>query len=229
MDNVLLGWAPGIDQIIFPNNIGILAGVGTQRLSLIIQVHYNNLLGTSGFIDNSGIRIFYTTKLRENSVTTLMSGSFVYLFYPDGGLPPGENAFYSTAACVVSSTTPMTGFAVLNHAYLLGFQIWSDLFRFNPSTGNVDKIAELGRDDAYSFNTQHFSTLNNIQMQPEDVISTACVYNSSMATALGGYSSFQEMCLAFILAYPDAGSCGLPRTHRRTSALHLVRFNWIRW
>lgn len=122
---------------------------------IMVEIHYNNELLSSGFIDNSGIRITYTDKLRKFDAGIIELG----LIYSDvNSIPPRQAAFPLTGHCVADCTNkfPAEGiniFASQLHAHLTGRKLFTSHYRNNV------KIGEINRDNHYSPHWQHIQKL----------------------------------------------------------------------
>lgn len=124
---------------------------------IMVEIHYNNELESPGYIDNSGIRIYYTDKLRSYDAGIIELG----LIYSDANsIPPQQQSFSMTGHCVADCTAkfPPEGiniFASQLHAHLTGRKLFTSHYRNNV------KIGEINRDDHYSPHWQHVQILKN--------------------------------------------------------------------
>jgi Copper type II ascorbate-dependent monooxygenase, N-terminal domain/DOMON domain len=67
------GWAPGDVPLNLPSHIGTpLGSKGFQSFQL--EIHYDNPEGTPNMIDDSGIRLFFTSKKRQYDLGSFMTG-----------------------------------------------------------------------------------------------------------------------------------------------------------
>lgn len=67
------------------------------------------------------------------------------------------------------------------------------------------------QDDHYDYNYQQSRTLSHeVNILPGDGLVTECIYSTKTRKkpTLGGYSTREEMCLAFILHYPKTKLAG---------------------
>merc|ERR1712086_733769 len=79
--SMMITWSRGQSKtLFFPNNIGMLLadeseragrGLGIRPKSFRLEAHYENPKRIKGLKDSSGIRLHYTTKLREVTAGTL--------------------------------------------------------------------------------------------------------------------------------------------------------------
>lgn len=198
--DVLFGWLPGLPPVVTPRTAGFRSG-----RTLLLQAHYNNPSREKGVVDTSGVRIHFTTRPRAFNMGMLWTGGVVSLFVPDHVMPAGRAAFFDTRACFVSTASAVTVVASTAHAHKTGRRVWSELFRLSGDNATVERIAELGRNDAYDFESQQAVPLNNIQLRDGDLISTTCVYDSTARNSgtVGGHGTDDEMCLNWLTVYPS--------------------------
>ena len=189
------GWAPGIEEWTLPEDVGFPSGEdGT--VDLMLQIHYNNPLAQS-FHDTSGVDVLYTETLREHDAGVLTIGDIENL-----DIPPGNPAYEHVATCTSNQTTlllpePITVFAAWLHAHEIGAEIWTDHFR------GGSMIGEIGHDDPYHFDGQHFRPVDAV-IEQGDELRTHCIFDSSDRTepTRGGYGTVDEMCVNFLFYYP---------------------------
>ena len=72
--SMCLVWAPGENSFSLPNNVGALYMDASGFNSIILEIHYNNPNLVPDIVDNSGVRFYYTTKLRENNLRVYQYG-----------------------------------------------------------------------------------------------------------------------------------------------------------
>ena len=207
---LLFVWANGQLAAATPAAAAFMAGAGTSISSLLLQLHYNNP-NAQTVTDTSGVVLYWTTARRANSAMVLWSGGLTDLFAADGQAPVGQAAYYDTNACLLTTPVPLTVTSVLMlHAHMAGRAAVAEVFRFNASTSLIDKVYELARDDAWSFNNQHAYPLSGpVTLLDGDIISTTCVYNTTALTQplRGGVASLDEMCVSYTAVYPSGASC----------------------
>lgn len=222
-------WAPGTGNFSLPPHVGLRVGKGTNKRGFQLNVHYDNPLLLAGERDASGVRLHMTPTLREEEVGVLWTGSIVGV----GLIPPGETDVFSASICqmqIDEEQAPggVNVFAYLPHMHYLGRRMWSDhlvdpLFR-NGSSGYItdleelQKIEELSRDDAWSFDLQKYGRMTARKLRDGDYIATTCVFDSTDRDGYttGGISSFDEMCINYFYYYPATATdpnlyCSGPR------------------
>ncbi|XP_054712573.1 DBH-like monooxygenase protein 1 isoform X2 [Uloborus diversus] len=200
-DGVFLAWGVGGGDTVLPEHVGIPLEPSPSSY-FMLEIHYDNPQLKSGIKDSSGLRLYYTPKLREFDAGALMLGTTVNQRLI---IPPGQKEYtiagHSTPDCL-SSVMPKKGIKVLGvflHAHLLGRRLKVRHFRNNV------ELAPLADDSNYDFNYQayhHYS--KEITVLPDDQITVECTYDSTKRneTTFGGLSTQEEMCLAFLLHYP---------------------------
>lgn len=65
----ILLWAIGVNPIVSPDNVGApyMDKEGGFN-SLMLEIHYNNPDRRVNVVDNTGVRFYFTTKLRPNNM-----------------------------------------------------------------------------------------------------------------------------------------------------------------
>jgi hypothetical protein len=200
---MLGGTTVGKEKSVLPKNVGLDWGVAYTRI-VMIQIHYHNPEKKS-FKDNSGLRIFYTDKLRKYKMGVAITGKDEY--DPEFLLPSGNQNKTITDVCYANCTNrlPPEGFKIFG-ALLHGHQILKRIrLEIKFKNGTIDD--RTFRDDSYSFNNQYMKYLPDdkpIVLKPGDIIKTICEYDTSKKneTVKGGPGSDDEMCLSFIYYYP---------------------------
>lgn len=195
----MIAWAPGGALVNYPREAGFPIGTGVNAIKYFaLQVHYNNVDNDVGKLDNSGMRLGYTSKLRANDLGVLTLGT-------TGINIPPRTANFSTdlnacpSTCTNQFPTDLTVVGWGYHMHGLGRQISTRIVRNGVEVPNVVK-------KFYDYNYQG-------SMQPHpmtrkiargDTLLTRCVYDStsrSNATRFGE-STQDEMCFNFVLYYP---------------------------
>jgi hypothetical protein len=197
--DLIWAWAPGADLYTYPEEAGILVGDQAEgRVTLRIQVHYNNPLGTAGQVDSSGLDVYMTPNLREFN-----AGTAVFADVAGISIPPGDPAFEWIAECSSGETNamlsgPITVFGSSMHAHDIGSVLWTEVFR------DGEFLLELNRDDPFDFANQTYKPIDNVVLQPGDALINHCIYDSSdrEQTTNGGPATSDEMCWNTIVFYP---------------------------
>ncbi|OWF40135.1 DBH-like monooxygenase protein 1 [Mizuhopecten yessoensis] len=198
----IIAWAIGGEAFYFPPSAGYSLGTDADPDFLVMQTHYDNPLGRSDIVDSSGFRITITPTLRLHDSALLTIGIGVT---PMQIIPPLELDFVSQGYCpaeLLGKGLPQEGinaFAILQHSHLLGKEIMTRLYR------NGSELEPLAVDRHYDFDYQDMRYLSRERkIYPDDKIEVKCVYDSSnrQGLTLGGFSTHEEMCEAFIMYYP---------------------------
>lgn len=89
--HTLYAWAPGANGLVTPEDVGFRLGEGGYQ-SFALQMHYDNPDGEEGFVDDSGMRVYYTEELRDMDAGVILLGDpFIQL---DGEqLPVGKSRY----------------------------------------------------------------------------------------------------------------------------------------
>jgi len=195
---MIWAWAPGIEPLILPQDVGFLAGVGPNSIKgLKLETHYNNPNLDTGKFDSSGIRIYYTSILRSIDAGVLQVGDSVVT--QNVPIPSGNG--YSTyeydcpAECTNKWNYLIQLFSSMLHMHGVGAQIWSTQWR------NDVKVRDINRIEYWDFKFQQQTTIN-ITLEPGDRISLNCVYKQQSSPVNFGIASSSEMCMHYISYYP---------------------------
>ncbi|XP_078363554.1 DBH-like monooxygenase protein 1 [Oculina patagonica] len=205
--SIVASWAVGGEAFYYPSHAGFPLGTSDTAKNFLLEMHYDNPENVAGRNDSSGIRIYYTDKLRKYDTGVISVGVKVGPWHI---IPPKQKDWmsvgYCTAKCTESimKSTPLPGgginvFAALLHTHLAGRAIWTKHVR------NGKEVPEIARDNNYDFNFQDNQVLRKeINIQPGDQLIHYCKYNSMDRTKLikGGISTRDEMCLDFMFYYP---------------------------
>ncbi|CAF1262071.1 unnamed protein product [Rotaria sordida] len=154
---------------------GIIGGPKTSQF-LVLEVHFNNPYFKKSIIDQSGIRIYYTTKLRKYDAGIIEVG---LEYNPKNSIPPGSTAFRVFGYCDSECTQ-------------IGL----------PSKNG--RIITLNIDRHYSSHFQEIRfLLKLIKIEQDDTIIHTCIYNTEIRTnvTFGGYSINDEMCINYMHYY----------------------------
>jgi len=195
----LWAWAPGIEPNILPPQAGFrISFVNPDGLKMFhLQTHYDNPALVTGTVDNSGVRIYYTTTLRQYDAGVLELGdpsvSYQHPIPQGTGITKIE---YSCPYDCTASWPPLNVFGVFLHMHSWGSQIWGSHWR-----GTV-QLNETGRVDFWDFAFQQQRHVN-FSIYPGDRINTHCWYKQNPAGEVAfGLASQAEMCIQYLQYYP---------------------------
>ncbi|XP_021962814.1 DBH-like monooxygenase protein 1 [Folsomia candida] len=198
----LFVWVAGGEGEMFPQHVGSPLGEPHGGATyFMMEVHYDNPT-RKVFHDKSGVRIFYTDKLRENDGSVMLMG---YRITPFLLLPPKQPNFVMHGICSSECTEqalPPTGIKVINT--LLHGHLSMRKLRLRHFRGGKE-LPLIAKDDYYDFNYQQSRTLQEeITVLPGDELITECEYETTQNNrmVLGGLSTTQEMCQTFFIYYP---------------------------
>ncbi|XP_047468421.1 uncharacterized protein LOC125024667 [Penaeus chinensis] len=198
----LVAWAIGGDGELMPENVGLPIGEEHGGATyFMMEIHYDNPDKKAGVVDGSGIRVFYTEKLREHDAGIMMIGHMVT---PLQIVPPNEK-WLSIGTCDSGCTDkelPEGGIKIFQgvlHAHLLGREITVRHIR-----DGKELPTEL-KDSSYDFNYQQVRKLKDeMTILRGDTLITECQYDATMRNVptFGGFGTEEEMCLVFLTYYP---------------------------
>ncbi|XP_055979929.1 putative DBH-like monooxygenase protein 2 [Sorex fumeus] len=211
---VVVGWAVGGTSYQFPDDVGISIGTPMDPQWIRLEIHYSNfhnLLSAPGIYDSSGIRVYYTARLRKYDMGVLQLGFYTF---PIHFLPPGAESFMSYGLCKTEKFVEMNGgsipdiqvYGYLLHTHLAGRSLQAVQYR------NGTQYRTICKDDAYDFNLQETRDLpHRVEIKPGDELLVQCHYQTLDRDSLtfGGPSTINEMCLIFLFYYPrnNISSC----------------------
>ncbi|XP_042233945.1 DBH-like monooxygenase protein 1 isoform X2 [Homarus americanus] len=204
----IVAWGIGSEGEMYPEHVGVPLGEEHGGATyFMLEIHYDNPNLRTGVVDSSGVRILYTQKLRQYDAGILTLGHTVS---PTHIIPPAQNwntVAHCTAACT-EKTLPDTGIKVFQgflHAHLLGSSISIQQIR------NGYELPTVIKDMNYDFNYQQARVLKKeMEILPGDSLIVNCGYNSTRRKmpTFGGFSTEEEMCLAFLTYYPRVNLSG---------------------
>ncbi|CAF0755135.1 unnamed protein product [Rotaria sordida] len=215
---VIGAWALGATNFTYPDEAGGLIGEPRKSSYVILEVHFNNQYLKKGIVDQSGIRIYYTSTLRKYDAGIMEVG---LEYNAKNSIPPQTNKFrisgYCTGECT-EVTLPKDGitvFASQLHTHLNGIQTFTRIIKTNG------EIITLNIDRHYSPHFQEIRLLPEpILIKPGDMILHTCIYNTQIRTNMtfGGYGITDEMCVNYMHYYPRT-NLELCKTSVRDDAL----------
>ncbi|XP_070581118.1 DBH-like monooxygenase protein 1 homolog [Ptychodera flava] len=208
-ETIIMGWAIGGGPLYFPEKAGLPFG-GDEELSFVmLETHYDNPEYKDTFRDSSGVRVWYTSNLREHDVNMITLGGTVT---PAIVIPPKADRFtlstYCSSECSKKgltdsnmNETELHVFGSLLHSHLAGRAI-----RVRHIRDGVE-LPMLAQDEHYDFNYQEFVHFKEeVTVRPGDSFVVECDYETKDRETItyGGAGTYEEMCLAFFYAYPQS-------------------------
>uniref|UniRef100_A0A8C9D4T2 DOMON domain-containing protein n=1 Tax=Panthera leo TaxID=9689 RepID=A0A8C9D4T2_PANLE len=195
----------------FPDDVGVSIGTPLDPQWIRLEIHYSNFHNVPGVYDSSGIRLYYTAKLRKYDMGVLQLGFFTF---PIHFIPPGAESFLSYGLCKTEKFEEMNGVPVpdiqvygyLLHTHLAGRALQAVQYR------NGTQLRIICKDDLYDFNLQETRDLPyRMEIKQGDELLVECHYQTLDRDSLtfGGPSTINEMCLIFLFYYPrnNISSC----------------------
>jgi hypothetical protein len=187
---LLTGWAPGGKDLALPPDVGL--ELPTSGQSFQLEVHYYNA-GGQAFQDRSGVRICATPNFRKNTASITWAGTEKINIAPRSqGTAAGK--------CVPSRkglgpTDPVHVMYQWPHGHKL-------LTRMQTLINRAGGTVETLHDRPFTFANQ--TTYDTPALiYPGDSLTTTCWYDNTTTAAVSfGPSTTQEMCYAFIYAWP---------------------------
>ncbi|CAL8141876.1 unnamed protein product [Orchesella dallaii] len=194
-------WAYGGKDFYLPSNAGFPIGESEDEYYLL-ETHYDNPESLSNLEFGVGLELFYTDTLRSHDAGLFMTG---YDISPSLILPPKSEDVMISGHCASYCTRkfiPNSGiniFSALLHSHMSGRKM--RLYHTNENKS----MSRVIYDDNYKFDFQQTRLLHNERkLSRGDNLIMQCYYNTKWknGTTFGGFSTRDEMCLAFIWYYP---------------------------
>jgi Copper type II ascorbate-dependent monooxygenase, C-terminal domain/Copper type II ascorbate-dependent monooxygenase, N-terminal domain len=190
---LLYAWGPGTPAHVLPSAAGFPMDADTEQ-HFVLQVHYNNLQGLSGQMDQSGVDLCTTTDLREHDADIMAFGSTGF----DGIVPMATSELDCTTPLpsLVDPYFPVTIFQSWPHMHQIGAGLTSVIEHGDGST------TELANVPNYDFNFQ-LTYDNDAVLDVGDTVRTVCTWDNNTAQTVGfGEDTADEMCFNFVSYYP---------------------------
>jgi hypothetical protein len=202
----LVAWAIGSKGENFPKHVGL--PLATKKNAFyMLEVHFDNPSMRKAQ-DTSGLRLHYTSELRENEGGIFSTGVVLSTLH---FIPPYQREYRTAGYCSMDCTKemfPKEGIHVVSvmlHSHLAGRKLKLRHIRAGK------ELPPLAQDDHYDFNYQQSRALSqDVIILPGDGLVTECTYSTvgRNKPTFGGYSTKEEMCLAFVLHYPRTELAG---------------------
>jgi hypothetical protein len=187
---LVTGWAPGGTDLVLPPDVGLELPAPGQSFQL--EIHYNNPTAQA-FQDRSGVRICATPTFRQHAASITWAGT-------ESIQVPARAQGTAAGKCVpkragLGATDPIHVLYDWPHGHKLLTRMQTLINRANGTT-------ETLHDGPFSFSNQTSYDTPTLIL-PGDSLSTTCWYNNTTDAAVHfGPSTTQEMCYAFIYAWP---------------------------
>uniref|UniRef100_A0A8C1KQA8 Monooxygenase, DBH-like 1, like n=1 Tax=Cyprinus carpio TaxID=7962 RepID=A0A8C1KQA8_CYPCA len=225
-------WGVGGGAFEFPEVAGLPIGGNVSDFFYRLEVHYNNANKSTGRVDNSGLRFYHTTELRQHDAAVLGAGLVIAPWY---AIPPKAKSFLTYGMCdtayfpkVLETPHDLQVFSVMLHTHLAGRKVRVGHFR------GEKQIDFLAVDENYDFEYQDVTNLGKTKtVKLGDKLLVECTYSTENRSTLtwGGLSTTDEMCLAFLFYYPAmnlSGCMSFPNTTTLRSEMGTPGLNtWL--
>ncbi|KAK2584480.1 hypothetical protein KPH14_006855 [Odynerus spinipes] len=199
-------WNLGSEGFNYPPEAGYALDPDNGSRYYMLATHYINpqQLDTDNSVisDSSGLRLYYTDRLRLHDAGILSVGidpNWRHI------IPPGQPEVVSEGHCIAEctgKTIPNSGinmFAVIMHTHQLGRKI-----RFRHIRAG-EELPPIASDTNYDPTYQEYRKLQRpVKVYPSDHLVAECTYSSESRSAitLGGLMMREETCLVSALYYP---------------------------
>ncbi|KAL4219675.1 DBH-like monooxygenase protein 1 [Mactra antiquata] len=213
----------GKTDFYLPEDIGIpIGGGGNEPNMYVLAMQYTNQDKTPGLVDSSGIRITYTSELRQHEAGFMTVGNIISPNWAQF-IPPGETDFlqkaYCSMKCLAWGMEGCVANGTVNPTVASPFMTVAGVQFLSHELGKTMKLRHLAYDEkhvalenpwlaydnSYDPNEQTFRVLPRRQnITCWDELLLECVYNSQnrMTPTVGGWTALNELCRAHVLYYP---------------------------
>ncbi|CAL8133761.1 unnamed protein product [Orchesella dallaii] len=204
MSQYVYVWSKGGKRMIFPEGVGypFPEKVGESNYYLL-EIHYDNPEKLPGLTFKTGERVLYTDKPIETDAELLTVSHDVSIAMT---IPPNQTEFIVAGHCSPQCTEAglsdggINIFNSLLHSHLSGRKLKVRHFRDDV------ELPWLDFDNQYDFNFQQNKPLRDaVRVLPGDQLTVECAYSTTWnnhKAVIGGLSTREEMCMAFLWYYP---------------------------
>jgi hypothetical protein len=191
----LAGWAPGGQNFVMPDNVGLKLRPGS---TLLLQVHYWNAAGHQDVRDRSGIALC-TGHARTHEAGVVAVGPM------NISIPPRTDDHEESYTCpgfLTSLIGTMNILASSPHMHGLGKRYTTEIIR-NHGSG-METVELLTSVNPWDFNDQtSYPQAPPVVVNGGDGVRVTCTYdNPGPNTVSWGENTEDEMCFDFLLVYP---------------------------
>ena len=208
---IVWAWAPGVIPLVFPNEVGIKVGAHGYK-SFSMNTHYDNPSKISNVRDTSGVRIYYSTNLRDNDAGVLQVGDG-QISYAGTKVEEGIStwSFDCPSTCTQQYLDAGVEYKTLSvqlHMHQVGEAMSLKQFRDGEM---IDEIVT----EFYDFRFQDVSDpyhAHRMTIKAGDSFKTQCFFTVDDGEDVRfGLGSSDEMCISFITYWPKVDNlkhCG---------------------
>ena len=195
-------WAPGEGPFTLPLNVGGPLGTAGFK-SYKMETHYDNLSLSTGVLDSSGVRMFYSSKKREFDMGILELGDGMITLFGQSVITEDSasgfvrHTFGCPSSCsTVSLSEPVKVIRETLHMHGTGQRMANEQIRDG-------KVIRQGAVDHWDFYQQGDLVVQQptFSILPGDSFRTSCYFQSN-EEVLWGIGSQDEMCTASVYYYP---------------------------
>ncbi|CAL8092490.1 unnamed protein product [Orchesella dallaii] len=226
-------YAVGGRPTFFPEHVGMPLSASGGPEYYLLQTHYDNPDSLPDLRISFSLQAYYTPNIRENeagmiTLGTITPGSTTII------VPPDTQDHTIMGHCAPGCTDQMfpqegiTVFASFLHTHIAGRAA-----RYHHFRGNRE-LPWILTDDNYDFNYQQYRVLREErQLLQGDLLVNSCTYDTTPrngSAVIGGFSTREEMCTAFLWYYTRSQTHAFCRSELKTDEyLNLVGVRTTRW
>ncbi|ODM94234.1 DBH-like monooxygenase protein 1 [Orchesella cincta] len=206
LQHYLFVWAKGGKRMIFPEDVGypVPDELGENQYFLM-ELHYDNPQMLEGRKFKTGARIYHTNQLRPVEAGLLTIAHDLQISFT---IPPNQEDFVLTGQC----GSQCTNLGINNLPN--GLQVFNSLLHGHLSAKKMKLRHFRGDKELPWFDVENHYDFNFQQSKPfpevkrilkGDHLTVECTYDSRWnegKVVVGGLSTREEMCMAFLWYYP---------------------------
>eukprot|EP00026_Physarum_polycephalum_P012612 Phypoly_transcript_12936.p1 GENE.Phypoly_transcript_12936~~Phypoly_transcript_12936.p1 ORF type:complete len:129 (+),score=12.32 Phypoly_transcript_12936:244-630(+) len=122
----MVAWGAGGGPAYVPSQAGFPMGKSSDKF-LFLEMHYNNPDGVGGYIDNSGVHLWYTTNLRQYNVAMFAMGDLSLGLLPIPADSIREYQVECPSECTQKMPHEITIFHSFPHMHMVGSSICGEI------------------------------------------------------------------------------------------------------
>jgi Copper type II ascorbate-dependent monooxygenase, C-terminal domain/Copper type II ascorbate-dependent monooxygenase, N-terminal domain len=198
------GWAPGANNVVVPSDTSLELPSGPSA-GLILELHYYNDTGAAA-TDASGLRFCTAPKAARTNVAAVHSTGSEGICVDPGATKE-----------VVGTCSPRTD---MGDIHIIG--VWPHMHKIARHQKLVvlraGGASEVIHDAPFDFNAQIFYP-KDVTLHAGDKLETHCYYeNDTSQRVTYGENTQEEMCYAFVMAWPAGALANTPSAFDLSSA-----------
>jgi hypothetical protein len=180
---LVTGWAPGVGNLIVPPEAGFPEEGTTHYM---MQIHYNNVGGSTAQSDASGFALCTTDQLRPNDAAILAFGSTNFTI-------PAQGTLAQTCDYTFTEAPVIHAFTAQAHMHLRGHAM---------TTLNTTANYTLVDVPNFNFQQQYVNPVT-FEIKSGDVIRNTCTWDNTTGSPISfGPTTEDEMCFDFVNYWP---------------------------